>query len=446
MQEYNAGLDEVQEVTEDRGVPCEDIGGVAGSGKTYSIVQAVKEDVHYGVLCSTTGISAVNLGATTLHSLLRFFDTASARDWYLSGGLVRVLHVLAREYRRLIIDEKSMLDGALLDILYRGVREANQYADVITPMGITLVGDWCQLPPVRARWAFEAACWPEFAWASRVLTTQWRQSDPAFVTALNAVRRGDGALGAELLTAAGTQWHTQLDPDFAGTTILPVNRQVERYNALALDKVPGRAMKIASRRWGRQRPEWGESRSTHEWGIPQALEIKLGAYVMLLANKPDGDGGFEFVNGDCGTVVDVALDAIEVMLVRTSGVVTVSRIVRAVDTHEKPEGWDGKVIPAAEDDGAYVPEPHYRGKSRRYVAGQVEFMPVRLAYASSVHKSQSLTLDRVQVDIRHNFFGSPAMAYVALSRCRTREGLRIVGQREVFVKRCAVDEKVRPYL
>ena len=83
---------------------------------------------------------------------------------------------------------------------------------------------------------------------------------------------------------------------------------------------------------------------------------------------------------------------------------------------------------------------------RRFVEGQCELWPVRLAYASTVHKSQGLSLDRCQIDIRDHFFGQPAMLYVALSRCRTMERLRVVGQRERFVRQCAVDERVRPWL
>jgi ATP-dependent DNA helicase PIF1 len=80
------------------------------------------------------------------------------------------------------------------------------------------------------------------------------------------------------------------------------------------------------------------------------------------------------------------------------------------------------------------------------VEGQVQFWPVRLAYASTVHKSQGLSLDRIQCDIRDQFFGQPAMAYVALSRCRTLAGLRIVGQRERFIRQCNTDARVRRWL
>jgi len=78
--------------------------------------------------------------------------------------------------------------------------------------------------------------------------------------------------------------------------------------------------------------------------------------------------------------------------------------------------------------------------------GQIEYAPLRLAYASTVHKSQSLTLDRVQVDYRDHFFSSPGMLYVALSRCRTLEGLRLVGQQGTFASRCTVDERVRGWI
>jgi ATP-dependent exoDNAse (exonuclease V) alpha subunit len=83
---------------------------------------------------------------------------------------------------------------------------------------------------------------------------------------------------------------------------------------------------------------------------------------------------------------------------------------------------------------------------KRFVEGQVEMWPVRLAYASTVHKSQGLSLDKIQFDIREHFVGSPAMLYTGMSRCRTLEGLRIVGQKERYIRQCNVDPKVRSWL
>ncbi len=73
-------------------------------------------------------------------------------------------------------------------------------------------------------------------------------------------------------------------------------------------------------------------------------------------------------------------------------------------------------------------------------------MPLRLAYASTIHKSQGLTLDNVQIDFRDRFFGNPGMMYVALSRCRTPEGLRLVGTEEMMIKRTVVNQKVKRFL
>jgi ATP-dependent DNA helicase PIF1 len=437
-------LSEEQTAPGERDTPCEFICGVAGSGKTYQQLVAVKADPAYGVLSAVTGIASVNLGAITIHSLLRYSTTDVLRDHYMTGQLVRVLHLLAKQYRRLIIDEISMADATQLDIWYRAVEEANRYSDIPSPMGITLVGDFAQLPPVKARWAFEAGCWPRFRENTTRLTKVWRQDGGPFLDALNLARRGDGAGAADFLASAGARFETALDTEFEGTTILPRNDQVGRFNRMALDRVPEKAFKVASRRWGRQQSEWGQSARTKEWGIPPEVELKLGAYVMLLANHSE----FEYVNGDCGWVRDHADDSLTIELVRTGGEIKLRRLVRGVESSDRPLGWPASFekVAKSDDDGRWLARPHYRSRVRRFVSGQVEFWPLRLAYASTVHKTQSLTLDRVQIDYRGHFFSQPAMVYVAMSRARSLEGLRLVGQRETLAKHCNSDPAVSSWL
>jgi ATP-dependent exoDNAse (exonuclease V) alpha subunit len=418
--------------------PCSFECGVAGTGKTFSVRQRILADPSWGLLTATTGIAAVNLGAVTLNSTLKYFDTASLRDAYLNGSLVRVLHGLAREYRNLVIDEVSMMDAAQLDLIYRALQEANGYKDVAEPMGIVLVGDFAQLPPIKSRWAFEANCWSNFAAHTNKLTKIWRQDQQEFLVALNAARRGAGGEAAERLTAAGVEWQTSLDVEYDGTTIIPKNDAVDRYNLVALDRVRGKVIAVRSRRWGKQRGEWK--------GIPEQVEFKEGAYVMILANAPCEDGQFEYVNGDCGHIEGYEGGAFAIKLVRNGETVRVARLVRHVEHKEKPEGWYGETRRKEEDDGGYYSRSHYGPRRRKYVDGQVEYYPLRLAYASTVHKSQGLSLDRAQIDFRNHFFGNPAMMYVALSRCRSLEGLRLVGMKEVFAGRCSVDPKVREWL
>ena len=392
------GLDDIQqEVREDRPVPCARLIGCAGSGKSYTLQQRVKADPTWGLLTATTGIASVNLGgnAITIHSTLRYSDTASLRDAYLCGRLTSTIHEIARRYRWLVVEEYSMSDAAQLDIWYKAVLEANRYPDVAEPLGILLVGDLAQLPPVNAAWCFDALCWPLFAANTERLTKVWRQDGGPFLDALNLLRERRGADAADVLAAAGAVFQTQQDAQFDGTTILPENKMVNRYNDLALDRIPGPRFAIPARRWGLQRREWGYNERSTEWGIPPAVELKLGALVMVLSNSPD----FTVVNGDTGHVVDHGADYVAVKLIRTGRIEIISRIVRGFEQTDRPDPWpaDAPRLNGDNDTGEWLARPHYRGRVKRYVLGQVEYLPVRAAWASTVHKSQSLTLDKVQV-------------------------------------------------
>jgi len=123
----SAGLPSKEEfsVSSDLPVPCARLIGAAGTGKTWTLLRRVAEDPTYGLLTSTTGISAVNLNAITIHSTLRYSTTEVLKDIYLSGRLARTLHQISKNYQRLIIEEYSMSDAEQLDIWYRGVQEAN---------------------------------------------------------------------------------------------------------------------------------------------------------------------------------------------------------------------------------------------------------------------------------------------------------------------------------
>jgi ATP-dependent DNA helicase PIF1 len=434
--------DEIQELSEDRPVPCAFRTGRAGTGKSFWVIETTEDDKSFACVTATTGIAAVNLGSVTINSTLKYFDTLSMRDAFLQGHLTRILHKIAKEKRWFLVEEASMLEADQLDYLYRAVQEANRYSDIKTPLGIMLVGDFAQLPPVRGEWAFNAPCWPEFAANTVKMTKVWRQGDGPFLDALNHAREGRGGACAETLTAAGVTWNTSRVVEFDGTTILPKNDMVSRHNAEVLKGVPGKLFTVRSERWGQQRSEWGENKRTHEWGIPPVMDLKLGAYTMNLSNVRD----FSVVNGDCGYVRGYEEEAqiLRVELLRTGKVVEVTRIVRSVEQEEAPPGWDGDTL--GEDDPAWYPKPHFKNGTKKYVVGQIRYFPQRLAYASTCHKSQGLSLDRAQVDLRDRFWKSPAMTYVALSRCRTLEGLRLVINKDSFVGQVNMDEKVRAYL
>jgi hypothetical protein len=336
-------------------------------------------------------------------------------------------------------------------------------------IGLILTGDFGQLPaiaddrrpatPGRRRavlptpWCFESEFWPRFERNLVHLKKVWRQADPRFLAALDFARAGRGGDCLDVLRSCSVKFESGVDMNFRGTTVVGKNDDVDRLNQLRLGQERGRLIQLPSRRWaagGRARQEWKH--------VPERTLLKEGCYVMILANKyspsPDGRGvQMVYANGDCGWVRGIqgssggVPPSVMVELVRTGEIVNVESLVRSVDHGNQPDGVDfGDRVQGNEDDGRFWNQPHYRKMKKRWVVGQMEYYPLRLAYASTVHKIQGLSVDMVQVDFRNWMFSSPGMIYVAMSRARTIEGLRLVGMAEMLVSKCKTDQKVVRWL
>ena len=438
--------------------------GAAGTGKTYIQKKAIEEDPNYGILAATTGIAAINLGTTTLNSILKFYDTNSLRDRFNRGTLTATLHRLGKKTKRLVIDEVSMMDALQLDYIYRALLQVNEYQDmqpdakptsssIPGPMGLVLTGDFAQLPPVNAKFVFEADCWEHFERNTEVLTKVWRQTNLEFLAALNAARAGKGKEAVEHLKGLNVRFIPNTLPDFKGTTILPKNSQVDNYNFSQLLTVSGVKYVLKSKKWGEESGEWKN--------IPDELGLKDGAYVMILSN--DQSGSFLYANGDCGHIQAREEDGtIWIKLVRNEQMVPITPIIRYKSvSHSDGEkmgldAFDNNMahLYCDKECGHDLPGrrhgewglPSYNCSAGSFNVGGIKFYPLRLAYATSVHKSQGLTLDTCQIDCRDPFFGDPGMAYVALSRCRTAQGLTIVGNPDKLAERINVNPKVTRWL
>lgn len=414
------------------------ITGPAGTGKT-TLVRARALRTAGVELCATTGIAAVNLGpdVTTINSLLAYFDTAGLRDAWTTGRLsVRLAKLANSGCRAIVLDEVSMLDGEQLRILELALREVNQRRaeQSVPPLHLTLTGDFAQLPPVKAKFAFEVPEWDAYEENTLRLHTVYRQADPDFLAALFAARRGDGATAATILSprcVGGLDYH------FDGTTILARNEDVDRFNALRLSQLQTQEITFTSVRWGKERAEWKV--------IAERLLLKLGALVMILANRHEdksngtvaGGRRLIYANGDLGYLREVDANGVPyVELTRTGEVVPVGFVTR--DNKIPLEPGRRKELKAA-GLGELAVDDHE-------IIGSLTYMPLRVAYATSCHKSQGLSLDKVQVDLRQAFFNSGGMAYVALSRARTADGLRIVASPALLAGRCRVNEKVRRWI
>jgi len=411
--------------------------GVAGSGKSFSIQQKIDQNPSYGRLCGSTGIAAINLGTITIHSLLGFYDLNSLIDAYTTGKLLKKLRKVAEEgYQNIILDELSMFSSDMLDIIYKAISEVNHMEG--TDLGFICLGDFLQLPPVKAPFAFEARCWPEFEANTTKLTKIWRQSDEGFINALNHARAGDGANCIEVLfDDCGLSLESNLDSKFKGTTIVAKNDQVDRFNWISLSQIKETSFFTPRIIKGKSLKEWEDK-------IPERSEYKLGAYVMLLANNYSYENGaaeIVYANGDCGIIREWnELDKeVEVELARTSEIVSVPMLRRVNSQRSKPEKEEIERI---------WREHKYEVKQEKisgdlvWVLGEVNYIPMRVAYATTCHKVQGLTLDRIQIDFRDHLWQTGGMCYVGLSRARTSKGLRLVGSKELFVKRCRINPQV----
>ena len=428
--------------------PFSFLGGGAGTGKTFAMREWAAEESGV-VLCATTGIAAINLGGTTINGYLGYYDTASLRDSYVSGFLgARLTKLKKAGLRRIVLDEVSMLDGEQLTIFTKVLDELagigygigidlddgdeeESPEDPVHPVGLTLVGDFAQLPPVKAPFAFESSEWPRYEANQRLLTEIRRQADQDFVNALWACRRGDGQAAVEYFAE---RMVSQTDPEYDGPTLLAKNEAVWRFNDLRLSKLDTPRLTFKSTRWigeGRKAPsEWQH--------IPEVLPLKEQALVMILANARDpmNPQRFLYVNGDLADLLSQENDVAVVRLRRTGEEVTVLPVTRTVTIplevgrrkRLKAEGLEDRI------------------QGRKEIVGAVTYMPLRLAWATTVHKSQGLSLDQVQVNINDGFFKTPGMLYVSLSRARSVEGLQLVGSPSVLVARCTIDERIRPWL
>lgn len=454
--------------------------GAGGTGKTTKVRERIESDPQYALLTASTGIAAVNLGegVATVHSSLGFFDTRSAFEALKHGTIANRAYALAKAGKKnVLIDEVSTIGADMLQCIYDGFEQAEERCrdKRIEPTGLILVGDMLQLGPIpdnpkeKGKYPFQAPCWDKFAGNMTQLKTVYRQSNPAFLEALQLIRAGRGVDGALALQKLGVEFVTECDDHYDGITLFPTNKQVEFYNEKRLAELPGDDICIHSERWGTPRSEWKN--------IPEVLRLRENALVMVLANYPKT---FDYVNGDLGDFYTKMVpdgfggerlkyqvrtkrgyDGDMDFVIRRNVVYEDNSQLQAARKMYLDSSWDVQLNEADEkgrpdqwmaiymgymDAHTMLNKPYYDPKNKGLVIGEVEYMPLRLAYGSSYNKVQGLTLDKCQVDIRHYWAGNPGMVYVALTRVRSVEGLRIVGDVRTLAKRTCTDARVRGYV
>jgi len=281
---------------------------------TWIFQQAIQQQPNFAQMAASTGIAGVNLGTTTINQVLKYYNTESLYDSYQSGLLQKYLRLVRKHYRNLVLDENSMVPFQQIDLILWALDEINQDVEDNERLGLILVGDYAQLPPVPGNlivagkpvltkdgqrnvkeptpWGFKSELWSRFDEPGHTIKLEkvYRQSDATFLAGINAIRRGVGSIGVSHLVAAGVEFTKELDNHFDGTTIVGKNEEVDRVNKIRLQQLPGKALALPSTRW------WASSikgwKQPSEWNfIPEQLELKVGAYVMCLANQKDPESG-----------------------------------------------------------------------------------------------------------------------------------------------------------
>jgi ATP-dependent DNA helicase PIF1 len=378
--------------------------GNAGTGKTTLINEFVKANEGRVIVLAPTGIAAVNCGGMTIHKFFSFparplnFASVKKLDKFLDADKIAIIN--NADY--FVIDEISMVRADIMDQI-GWYFEKNFPGKVLGGKKFIMVGDLDQLPPViasdderemlqaryKSEFFFDADLWTKKATFKTIkLTKVWRQSDPVFIDFLNNVKTNNikqqdlDSFNGQCLKGG------QFQPT-DGIMLCTTNAVAQMVNTMMVQQAPGELVTIQ----GIVSGDFNHKNCPVELNI----ELKIGCRVMTVRNAADGT----YCNGTIGTLKEIQDDFLVITL----------------------------------DNGDEIEVGKYRFESVEYtydkskdnikakVNGQFIQFPIKIAYALTIHKSQGQTFDKVIIDLGERGAFAHGQVYVALSRCRTMEGI-----------------------
>lgn len=385
--------------------------GPAGSGKTYVLNQFVrlakKSGKHVSVT-ATTGLAATHLGGSTIHawSGIGIHDElpANFHENMYKGRLDTIIKTDV-----LIIDEISMLHDYRLDMVDQIARDVRGEDIPFGGIQVILCGDFFQLPPVNrgdqgvASFVVSSNAWEEIDPVICYLDEQHRQNDDKFLEILSALRAGD------IRRRHAEDLLVRQNADVGEATELhTTNVDVDAINVQALAQLPGEEHTYRAVTTGKA--SYVESLTRSCLALDE-LVLKKGALIMCVKNNPEK----KYVNGSLGIVVGFEEETdYPIVELRNGRKLTI-----------KPEAWELR-----------------DGDKKRASLTQI---PLRLAWAITIHKSQGMTLDAARIDLRKAFV--EGMGYVALSRVRSLDTLSLSGINQMALRvspeALLIDESLR---
>ncbi|MEL7453237.1 MAG: AAA family ATPase [Pseudomonadota bacterium] len=387
--------------------------GRAGTGKTTLLKHFLETAGDTAIVLAPTGVAAMNAGGQTLHSFFRLpprlMEPTDAKR-LRNTRLIRTIETM-------IIDEVSMVRADMLDAIDRSLKLNRGSKRPFGGVRMILAGDLHQLPPVVGRdevpilneryggaYFFNAPAFKDAEFALLALKHVFRQADPKFLALLGALRQGRLTEPDARLLQSLVSHRTAKEASETHVVLTPNNANAFRINQARLAELNAEAATFEAKVEGQF-----EERS---YPTEADLDLKVGARVMLIKNDPEG----RWVNGSLATVEGFGDD---------TAIVKVGKRTYEIEA-------------AAWEKYRYTVDPETKKVSRE-VVGTFKQMPLRLAYAVTIHKAQGLTLDQVYIDFDHGMFAH-GQAYVAFSRARNLEGLEIsrpLTQRDLVVDKAA---------
>lgn len=363
--------------------------GSAGTGKSFLLKRIIAALPPESTMATaSTGVAACHIGGVTLHQFAGIgMGTASLEKCYQLASRPAAAGVWRRT-KHLVIDEISMVDGAFFDRIEAVARKIRRNDKPFGGIQLILCGDFLQLPPVskgtETRFCFQSQAWKDCVKHTFELEKVHRQSDPVFISVLNSIRIGIVNENiTKTLTATSKQ---QIEKE--GILATRLCSHINDANLINESKLEG--LKGESRTFlAEDSDPYMTKTLDQQVPVPNKLDLKIGAQVMLLKNIHIAGG---LVNGARGVVVRFSEDA------------PIVRFKSGKEYKAKMEKWTIRTA-----GGAVM--------SRRQI-------PLKLAWAFSIHKSQGLTLDCVEMSLGRVF--DAGQAYVALSRAQNLEALRVL--------------------
>lgn len=380
------------------------VSGKAGVGKSV-LIKYLKNNVKNKnvAVIAPTGVAAINVEGQTVHSFFGLgIDILTTDNVGAAKG--KKIDVL-KNLDMLIIDEISMVRADLMDAIDTKLKKTRGNEEPFGGVQVIGVGDLFQLSPVvkederpyfevnyDTEYFFSASCLKDKKFKSIILDNVFRQKDQEFIDVLNKIRTNeDHRNSVAKINRACYGLNAEFKNIERDITLTARNARADEINNVELNKLPGKTSSYEAKIKGNFKVKMV---------TPEILNLKKGAQVMFTKNN-----GKKWVNGTLGEVLSVGNEAIRVKIKDTGNIEEVKR-----------ETWEVKKY---EYD-------HKTNKLKEEASGEFTQFPLTLAWALTVHKSQGLTLDSIKIDLGGSGKAfATGQAYVALSRCKTLEGISL---------------------